>query len=77
MNTVIKDIVGKTIKGIVVKESVKKNPTSQVFLLFHDDTYYELYCDSVINGAKGINKGGMDAIINYMPGNEIILEYEN
>ena len=76
MSTVIKDIVGKTIKGIVVKESVIKNPKSQDFLLFNDNTYYEFYCDAIINGIKGIDNGGMIAVKNYMPENQIILEYE-
>ena len=76
MGSVIKDIVGKTIKGIVVKKSDIKNPTSQIFLLFNDNTYYEFYCDSIIRGTNGIDNGGMDTVKNYMPESQIILEYE-
>ena len=71
-----KNIVGKTIKGVVVKESDWKNPRSQIFLLFDDNTYYEFYSASTIRGIHGIDKGGMDTVKNYMPENKIILEYE-
>ena len=75
MKPEIKDIAGKMIKGIVVKKS-DRNPKSQVFLLFNDNTYYEFYSTEKINGADGVDHGGMDAVKNYIPENTIILEYE-
>ncbi len=76
MRSGFKNIVGKTIKGIVVKGSDFKNPKSQIFLLFSDNTYYEFYCDSTIKGNHGIDKGGIDIVKNYISENKIILEYE-
>ncbi len=39
----IKEILGKTITGVVVKAR-DGVPRSQVFLLCSDNTYFELYC---------------------------------
>ena len=58
MNTAIRDIVGKQIER-VVKEA-DRSPTSQVFLVFNDGTYYELYCcDGVIKGAGRLYPSGL------------------
>lgn len=74
MNEMIKKIVGKRIHGVVVKEG--HGPASQVFLVFDDDTHYELYAETEIHGIKGIDTGGMDTVRAYMaPRNTIILEH--
>ena len=57
-------IIGKCIKGVVVKES-DTPPKKQVFLVFTDETYYEFYGED-FTGAKGINKGGVKEVKNYM-----------
>jgi len=62
----IKEILGKTITGIIAKERTGV-PQSQVFLVFSDNTYFELYCtDSVISGTGGLWEGGMDDVRKYM-----------
>ncbi len=74
MKNAIRDIVGKTITGVVVKAS-DRAPRSQVFLVFSDGTYYELYSVSDIKGAGGIDTGGLEAVRNYMRAtHEIVLE---
>ena len=76
MKSAIKRIVGKTIKGVFVKERHTGNPKSQVFFVFDDDTHYELYSDSTIKGIGGIDSGGMDFLRSNTESNsEIILEH--
>jgi len=41
LKAAVADIIGKTIKHIVVKEG-DRQPRSQVFLVFTDGSYYEL-----------------------------------
>ena len=49
---------------MIVTEGAKA-PQSQVFFVFSDNTYYELYCSMNISGAGGIDKGGMQAARAY------------
>ena len=74
MKQAVKDIVGKTIQGVVVKEG--SHPRSQLFLLFTDNTYYELYCpDSKIREAGGVNRGGAEEVRRYLSDHRIVLEH--
>ncbi|HSL47277.1 MAG TPA: hypothetical protein VK897_27805 [Anaerolineales bacterium] len=41
----LKQIVGKTIAGIVTRESMGAGPRYQLFLVFTDNTYLEFYGD--------------------------------
>jgi hypothetical protein len=77
MKPAVKDIIGKTITGVVVKEGPRPNlPRTQVFLIFSDGTYYEFYSDSNITGAGGVDKGGIEEVRQYMSQHhEIIAEY--
>lgn len=62
----IRDVVGKTISGVVVKEA-DRLPRTQIFLLFTDGTYFEIYSGSGdISGAGGIDVGGIDKVRQYM-----------
>jgi hypothetical protein len=62
----VKEILGKTIKGVIVKRNVQGNqPGMAVHLLFTDGTAYELYGDS-INCAKGLNRWGREAARAYL-----------
>jgi len=54
MTGAISHILGKTISGVIVKEG-DETPRGQVFLLFADGTYYELYSDARIQGTKGVD----------------------
>lgn len=41
----LKQIVGKTIAGIVIREGAGAGPRHQLFMIFTDDTYLEFYGD--------------------------------
>ena len=49
----LSQLLGKRICGAVVKEG-DRLPRMQVFLIFDDDTYYEVYTDSMIYGTGGV-----------------------
>ena len=72
MRDEIRQIIGKTISGVIVKKS-DRYPTSQVFLLFSDDTYYELYGDH-IKGSGGVDRGGRGAVLRYLPEHKVEFE---
>ena len=63
----IAEIVGKRIKGVVAKKQ-RENPRTQVFLMFDDDTYIELYGTATgeIQWYRGCDKGGLQEVENYV-----------
>lgn len=66
MRANFKKIIGKTITGVVVKES-NFNPRSQVFLIFSDKTSYELWSDAYrIEGNSEIQNYGVEGVRAYM-----------
>ena len=73
LKDVLPQLLGKRICGAVVKEG-DRMPRMQVFLVFDDDTYYELYTDSTIYGAGGIDKGGLERVRQYMPEQTTLFE---
>jgi len=62
MRDAIKEIIGKTVHSVVVSENIRP-PRSQVFLVFEDETAYELYGD--ITGASALDTGGEAAAVEY------------
>lgn len=65
----IDQTLGKTITGIIVKEDVTGNgrPAAQVFLLFSDNTYYELYTAyDEICFTGGVDPGGRKEVTHYI-----------
>jgi hypothetical protein len=65
----INQTLGKTITGIIVKEDVTGDgrPASQVFLLFSDNTYYELYTAyDEISFTGGVDPGGRKEVTHYI-----------
>jgi hypothetical protein len=66
-------LLGKRICGAVVKEG-DRMPRMQVFLIFDDDTYYEMYTDSSIFGTGGVDKGDIEHVRQYMPEHPIVFE---
>jgi hypothetical protein len=67
MKSGVKEILGKTITGVIAK--IARNglpPRSQVFLVFDDNTYYEFFSYAEICGTSGARLGGMDAALAYM-----------
>ena len=62
----LKEILGKTIKGAIVKKNMTGNrPGMSVHLVFSDDTSYEIYTDYHMNFAGGLNRGDMDKVRKY------------
>lgn len=70
----IKQIVGKTITGVVVADQ-RSGTRRQMFLIFNDDTHFELWGDS-FTGASGLDFGGLEKVRNYSAncGSEITME---
>lgn len=66
-------LLGKTIKGVIIKQD-NGSPQNQIFILFTDDTYFEIYGDDM-RGARGLDVGGEEAIRAYMPDREIRSEH--
>ena len=63
MNDHIREIVGRTIKGVVVKESSEDSPSMQIFLVFSDGYYFEIYNSyGQLAWTKGLNTGGMPEV---------------
>ena len=65
-------LLGKTITGIQIREDAELL-TSQLFLAFDDNTYFEIYSDGTINGIQRVYPGNMRTIRNLSPGNSNIL----
>lgn len=66
-------VVGKTIAGVYCREN-ESIPKGQVFIIFDDGTYFEMYTmsDEII-GTKGLNAGVLDDVVslNHPEGKEI------
>jgi hypothetical protein len=73
LKDVLPQLLGKRICGAVVKEG-DRMPRMQVFLLFDDGTYYELYTDSTIFGAGGVDQGDLEHVRRYMPEQRLVCE---
>jgi hypothetical protein len=63
MKDEIKLIIGKRIGAVVISEGIPQGPSTQVFLVFDDATYYELYGD--VRGTGGIDRGGTKSAVGY------------
>jgi len=62
----IKNIIGKTISGIVVANNMA-NPKQQMFLIFSDGTYLEFYGEG-FSCAGGLDFGGAAEASQYAEG---------
>ncbi len=58
------EIVGKTIKAVILKGRSRRNPRTQLFLVFADDTHYEVYGE--LAGLSGLHPGGLAHVREYM-----------
>jgi len=72
----IYEILGKRITGVIVKRAEESEPRSQLFLLFDDNTYYEMYSNSAIIGTRGCVSGDRKNVINYLQSSERIIELD-
>jgi hypothetical protein len=71
-------ILGKRISGLVVAKC-DDSPQNQVFLIFDDGTYYELY-GADVQGCKHIKPGGLHEVSLYLqgrPGVNVVVEIED
>ena len=59
----IKEIVGKTIAAVVVASNNRK-PYYQIFLVFDDETSFEIFGDAM-TCASGLNPWGIDRVLRY------------
>lgn len=74
-NPKIIPILGKTIKGVVIKRNTKSgSPHEQLLLIFSDDTHYEFYTtNSPIFPTSKFQSGGLEGVRRFMsPVMEII-----
>lgn len=76
MNDHIKEMVGRRIKGVVVKESNDNSASMQIFLIFSDGHYFEIYNSyGQLNWTKSLNRGGLPEVRNSRSETcEIVLE---
>ena len=72
----MKEILGKTIKGVIVKKNLKdRHPAMAVHLVFNDGTSYEIYTMWDMSFAKGVNHWDMDDARKYgIPPMENVLD---
>ncbi len=55
------ETLGKTITGVVTSQDNESGPRSRLYLVFSDDTYYEIYSDH-LHSAGGTSHGDVDSI---------------
>lgn len=63
----IYQILGKKVVGVVVKKakSPETHPKEQIFLIFDDYTYYELYSPD-FGFTGGVYTGGRSSVLEYV-----------
>ena len=59
----LKQIVGKTIAGIVTREGVGTGPGYQLFVIFTDNMYLEFYGD--IGWSTHLETGNVETVMQY------------
>ena len=59
----LKQIVGKTIAGIVTREGAGAGPRYQLFLIFTDNTYLEFYGD--MGWSTHLETGDVETVKQY------------
>ena len=71
MKGAFEQLLGKTISAVYCREN-ESTPNGQVFLIFDDDTHFELYSPTVLHGAGGIDSGGLEKVrnLNFPKGDE-------
>jgi hypothetical protein len=60
----LQNVIGKTIRSVVFRSGRNVNPEVQLFLVFEDGTYFELYGQE-IDFARTLSKGNATEAINY------------
>lgn len=63
----LKVLLGKTIKGVIVKRDLSGNmPMGQIFLVFSDDTSFEIYSDRPILISSGLTPWRLEKVRSYL-----------
>lgn len=69
------ELVGLTIKGIVAKAG-NESPQHQLFLVFEDNSTYELYvADGELKGSWMHGSQGMARALSYLPNKQIVEQF--
>ena len=72
MKTENNKIIGKTIKGVVIGGG-KRGPQSQIFFIFTDNSFYEIFSENHISVTSGLKKGGINAVLKSLPPNNEVM----
>jgi hypothetical protein len=67
-------IVGKTIAGIVIRESMGAGPRNQLFIVFTDNTYLEFYGD--VGWPSSLEIGDLETVKQFavrLGGNVVVI----
>ena len=59
----LKQIIGKSISGIVLTENTGSGPRYQIFVIFTDNTYLEFYGD--MSWATHLETGNIETVRQY------------
>lgn len=72
----MKEILGKTIKGVIIKKNNGNGfPAMAVYFVFNDDTTYEIYSDHHMSFAGGVNSWDTEKARKYgVPPMENVLD---
>ncbi len=57
IKTGVFDMIGKTVKEVIINEHCTHYPDFHVFIVFDDDLAYEFYGGEGIHSANGLYKG--------------------
>lgn len=60
----IRQTIGKRISGVIIAQN-NREPRTQIFLTFDDDTYFEIY-GNTFTGTNRIDKGSMEMLEKHL-----------
>jgi hypothetical protein len=60
----LQEVIGKTIRSIVFRSGRDVNPGAQLFLVFEDGTYFELYGQE-IDFVRSLSEGDATKAVDY------------
>jgi hypothetical protein len=60
----LKEVIGKTIRSVVFRSGYDASPETQLFLVFEDDTYFEIYGQEIDCG-RSLSDGDINNAMAY------------
>lgn len=60
----VRETIGKCISAVIIAKN-NRAPQTQIFFVFDDDTYFEIYGDT-FTGTGGVDKGSIAAVEEYL-----------